>query len=120
MTDSTSLHEPRELLAPETLDRHRAYLSLMEELEAIDWYSQRIEAATDHDLKAVLTHNAEEEKEHAAMVLEWLRRGDPSLDRYLRTYLFTSGRLHEVGVANGTRRDGDLGVRGLKAQAGAA
>jgi ferritin-like protein len=67
----------------------------MEELEAADWYAQRVEAATDAKLKAILQHNGDEEKEHAAMVLEWLRRRDPVLDQHLRTYLFSEGSITE-------------------------
>ena len=62
---SESLHEPAEKLSPATIDRHRATVSLMEELEAVDWYDQRIDAATDEELKAILRHNRDEEKEHA-------------------------------------------------------
>ena len=68
---------------------HRAIVSLMEELEAIDWYQQRIEAAGDGELKDILRHNRDEEKEHAAMVLEWIRRRDAGFDEVLRTFLFT-------------------------------
>lgn len=68
---------------------HRAITSLMEELEAVDWYNQRIDACKDEELKAILTHNRDEEKEHAAMVLEWIRRRDPVLDKELRETLFT-------------------------------
>jgi len=71
------------------MDRHRAIVSLMEELEAVDWYDQRIDAARDPELRAILAHNRDEEKEHAAMVLEWLRRRDPKWDEQLRDYLFT-------------------------------
>jgi len=78
------------------VNNHRAIRSLMEELEAIDWYAQRIDASDDPQLKAVLTHNRDEEKEHAAMVLEWLRRRDPVLDGYLRRYLFTEGPIEEI------------------------
>jgi ferritin-like protein len=84
---STTLHEDN--LPPELVDRHRAIVSMMEELEAIDWYDQRVAAASDADLAGVLAHNRDEEKEHFAMVLEWLRRHDPKLDEHLRTYLFT-------------------------------
>ena len=90
---SEGLHEPIESLRPETIDRHRAITSLMEELEAIDWYDQRVDATSDPDLRRVLAHNRDEEKEHAAMTLEWLRRRDPQLDEQLRTYLFTSGSI---------------------------
>ncbi len=65
----------------------------MEELEAVDWYDQRVHATDDATLAAVLAHNRDEEKEHAAMTLEWLRRHDPVLDRHLRTYLFTDGSI---------------------------
>ena len=86
---SNTLHESEDKLRPETIDRHRAFVSLMEELEAADWYDQRVDAADDGELREILAHNRDEEKEHAAMVLEWLRRRDESLDQHLRTYLFT-------------------------------
>lgn len=89
-------HEPVELLNAEVMDRHRAITSLMEELEAVDWYDQRIAATTDSELAEILAHNRDEEKEHAAMVLEWLRRHDPTLDEHLRTYLFTDKPVVEV------------------------
>ena len=78
---SDTLHESPDVLAPETVDRHRAIVSIMEELEAVDWYGQRVDATTDAELKAILAHNRDEEKEHASMVLEWLRRHDAKLDR---------------------------------------
>jgi ferritin-like protein len=84
-------HAPYELLKPETRDMARAIHSLMEELEAIDWYGQRMDVCDDEDLRRTLEHNRDEEKEHACMVLEWIRRRDPVFDEYLRTYLFTSG-----------------------------
>jgi ferritin-like protein len=87
-SSSGSLHESTEQLRPETIDRHRAVVSIMEELEAIDWYDQRIDAAHDRELKDILAHNRDEEKEHAAMMLEWLRRHDAKLDEHLRAYLF--------------------------------
>jgi ferritin-like protein len=93
---SESLHEAAEKLTPATIDRHRATVSLMEELEAVDWYDQRVDAATDPTLKEILRHNRDEEKEHAAMVLEWLRRQDPVLDKQLRTYLFKEGDILAV------------------------
>jgi uncharacterized protein len=93
---AAGLHEDAGALDPGTIDLHRAYRSLMEELEAIDWYAQRIDASADAELKEVLRHNRDEEKEHAAMVLEWLRRRDPVLDRYLRAYLFSHGPIEEV------------------------
>lgn len=95
MTASSSgLHEPD--LPRDVVDRHRAIVSIMEELEAVDWYDQRAAATTDPELAAVLAHNRDEEKEHAAMTLEWLRRHDPVLDRMLRTYLFTDLPVVEV------------------------
>jgi len=87
------LHEPAENLSKDTLDIHRAIVSLMEEFEAVDWYQQRADACTDPALKAVLEHNRDEEIEHAAMVLEWLRRRLPRLDRELREYLFKDGSI---------------------------
>ncbi|MGH9092050.1 MAG: encapsulin-associated ferritin-like protein [Acidimicrobiales bacterium] len=96
MAQSAGLHEPQDRLSPQTVDRHRAITSVQEELEAIDWYDQRVDATTDPELAAVLAHNRDEEKEHAAMTLEWLRRHDPVLDRHLRTYLFTAEPVTEV------------------------
>ena len=84
-----SYHEPPSELSANTRDMHRAVSSLMEELEAVDWYNQRVDACTDPELKAILAHNRDEEKEHAAMVLEWIRRHDPSFDKELKDYLFT-------------------------------
>ena len=86
-------HEPIDELSNETRDMHRAITSLMEELEAVDWYNQRVDACNDEDLKAILIHNRDEEKEHAAMVLEWIRRKDPKLDSELKDYLFTDKRI---------------------------
>ena len=87
---SESLHESAKALRPETIDRHRAVSSLMEELEAVDWYDQRIDAATDEELKLILAHNRDEEKEHASMVLEWIRRKDSTFSEHLKDYLFTN------------------------------
>jgi hypothetical protein len=86
-------HEPVEELTEATRDMHRAIISLMEELEAVDWYNQRVDACRDPALKAILAHNRDEEKEHAAMVLEWIRRQDPALDRDLKDYLFTEKEI---------------------------
>ena len=80
-------HEAVESLRPGTLDRHRAIESIMEELEAVDWYDQRVDAAGDPELAAILAHNRDEEKEHAAMILEWIRARDPKLDEELHKYL---------------------------------
>jgi len=82
-------HEPPEVLSPRVRDLHRALASLYEEIEAIDWYNQRIEQTNDEELKRILVHNQTEEMEHAAMALEWLRRKMPAFDAPLRTYLFT-------------------------------
>jgi uncharacterized protein len=76
---SVGYHEPIEELSDETRDMHRAIVSLMEELEAVDWYNQRAGACKDMELKAILAHNRDEEKEHASMVLEWIRRKDPQV-----------------------------------------
>ncbi len=82
-------HEPVAELSEATRDMHRAIVSLMEELEAVDWYNQRVDVCKDAELKAILAHNRDEEKEHAAMVLEWIRRQDPTFDSELKDYLFT-------------------------------
>jgi ferritin-like protein len=118
---SESLHEAAEKLSPATIDRHRATVSLMEELEAIDWYDQRIEGATDEALKEILRHNRDEEKEHAAMVLEWLRRADPKFDAQLRTYLFKEGDIiaaeaEAEGAAPAAENDGCLGIGDLRTE----
>ena len=77
-------------LSAATMDMHRAIISLREELEAVDYYNQRVDACTDEALKAILVHNRDEEKEHAAMLLEWIRRQDPTFDKELNDYLFTA------------------------------
>jgi len=82
-------HEPVSELSDETRDMHRAIISLMEELEAVDWYQQRIDVCKDDELRRILAHNRDEEKEHAAMVLEWIRRRDPKFNDELKDYLFT-------------------------------
>jgi|TARA_B110000879_G_scaffold50622_1_gene71537 ferritin-like protein len=85
--------EPISELTEKTKDMHRALASLIEELEAVDWYNQRIDICKDADLKAILTHNRDEEKEHASMILEWIRRQDPSFNDELRDYLFTEKQI---------------------------
>jgi ferritin-like protein len=90
---SEGYHEPLNELRDETRDMHRAIVSLMEELEAVDWYNQRVDACKDPELRAILAHNRDEEKEHASMVLEWIRRHDPAFDHELRDYLFTEKSL---------------------------
>jgi hypothetical protein len=124
---SEGLHEPAELLSGATVDRHRAITSVMEELAAVDWYDQRVDATTDDTLAEVLAHNRDEEKEHAAMTLEWLRRHDPVLDGHLRTYLFTDTPVLETeaggngpaGACGGSQRaggDGSLGIGKLRSE----
>ena len=93
---SEGLHEPAELLDEAAIDRHRAFTSLIEELEAIDWYDQRVRATRNPELAAILAHNRDDEKEHASMTLEWIRRQDPAFDRQLRLYLFTSSPITSV------------------------
>jgi ferritin-like protein len=98
-SSSAGLHESPDDLDPATIDRHRAIVSVMEELEAVDWYDQRVAAASDAELAEILAHNRDEEKEHAAMVIEWLRRHDPAFDVQLRTYLFTEGPILRTEAA---------------------
>lgn len=90
---SEGYHEPIAELSDETRDFHRAIISLMEELEAVDWYNQRVDACKDAELKAILAHNRDEEKEHAAMLVEWLRRNDSRFEKELKDYLFTDKPL---------------------------
>ncbi|HEV3491949.1 MAG TPA: ferritin-like domain-containing protein [Reyranella sp.] len=122
---SEVLHEDANKLGPEVIDQHRAIVSLMEELEAVDWYNQRAKATSNPDLRAILEHNRDEEKEHASMVLEWLRRSDPKLSQHLKTYLFTEEPVTEIeaemmGEAGGgeggspATSDGSLGIGSLR------
>jgi len=121
MAQSVGLHEPSDRLSPATIDRHRATTSIQEELEAVDWYDQRVDATEDADLAAVLAHNRDEEKEHAAMTLEWLRRHDPVLDQHLRTYLFTTEPITELEAeeesAPAGSGEGSLGIGCLRGAA---
>ncbi len=88
--------EPENELSDQVRDTHRALESLKEELEAVDWYNQRVDVCKDQGLKAILTHNRDEEKEHAAMILEWLRRTDSAVENELKNYLFTDNTIaHE-------------------------
>ena len=118
---SAGLHEDEGRLSEGVIDRHRALVSIMEELEAVDWYDQRAAATTDAALREVLAHNRDEEKEHAAMTLEWLRRHDDKLDEHLRTYLFTDGdvlateQAAEHGSSQTAPGDGSLALGSLKA-----
>ena len=84
--------ESAESLSKETQDMHRAIKSLVEELEAIDWYNQRADVANDEELRKIIEHNRDEEKEHASMLLEWIRRQDPTFSHELKDYLFTEGK----------------------------
>ncbi len=96
----TQYHEPVEKLDNKTMDITRAIVSLKEELEAVDWYNQRVAAVSDPELKEILAHNRDEEIEHAVMTLEWLRRNMDKWDEELKNYLFTTGPIahHEEGV----------------------
>ncbi|MDZ4376068.1 MAG: ferritin family protein [Phenylobacterium sp.] len=97
---SEALHVARDKLSRKTIEMHYAITSLMEEFEAVDWYRQRADDTQDPELKAILLHNAREELEHAAMVLEWIRRNDKETDEQLREYLFKDGSItgHEEGA----------------------
>lgn len=87
--DGKGYHESVDKLSTDARDMHRAIMSLMEELEAVDWYNQRIEVCDNTELEAILVHNRDEEKEHAAMIIEWIRREDKSFEKELKDYLFT-------------------------------
>jgi len=122
-SSSAAYHERLDDLKPETLDRHRAIVSIMEELEAVDWYDQRVDAAHDAELAAILKHNRDEEKEHASMLLEWLRRRDAKLDEHLRNYLFIEESVLEkerqleqsdAGESASGTSDGSLGIGSLR------
>src|ERR1043166_6903882 len=96
---SENLHEPIDKIKPETINIHRAIVSLKEELEAIDWYRQRADACSDAQLRAILEHNMNEEIEHASMALEWIRRNVPKFNEALRTYLLTTENVVEIEKA---------------------
>jgi uncharacterized protein len=125
MANSVGYHEAEDKLRAETQDNHRALTSMMEELEAADWYDQRVDAATDAALKEILAHNRDEEKEHFVMLLEWLRRRDQKFSTELRERLFASGSIvaqeqadkaggAEAGAAPAGAGDGSLGIGSLK------
>ncbi|MEZ4331811.1 MAG: ferritin [Myxococcota bacterium] len=129
----SALHEAAEDLRDETREMHRAIVSLIEELEAIDWYAQRIDATRDPSLRDVLAHSLGEEKEHASMTLEWIRRRDPEFDALLRRLLFQAdgsivhaeadapdagtraGRGSVPGASSTTTGDRGLGIGSLRA-----
>ena len=125
---SETLHEDAEDLGADVIDHHRAIASLMEELEAVDWYNQRARATKNPELRAILEHNRDEEKEHAAMALEWIRRNDPKMHEHLKTYLFTEGAVTAIEAeakAGGDEdegdappKDGSLGIGGLRKAGG--
>ena len=112
MSDTSGLQESESRLSPETTDRHRAIASLREELDAIDRYDQRVDATGDTELASVMAHNRDEEKEHAAMLLEWLRRHDAVLEGDLRTYLFTSVPVTEIEAGSEEKAGGAAGTSG--------
>ena len=93
---SSEWHESYEGMSEATLNFSRALKSLQEELEAVDWYNQRVEVTKDDQLRRILAHNRDEEVEHAMMALEYLRRTSPVFDKHMRTYLFTEGDILEI------------------------
>ncbi len=125
---SETLHEDADKLGDDIIDHHRAIASLMEELEAVDWYNQRAKATRNPELRAILEHNRDEEKEHAAMALEWIRRNDSKMNEHLETYLFTEGPLTAIEAdAKGSggdagseapAKDGSLGIGSLRKAGG--
>jgi len=128
----TDYHEPYEHLDDEARNFHRALNSLKEEIEAVDWYHQRVALCQDASLRDVLAHNRDEEIEHACMTLEWLRRNMPRWDEMLRTYLFTEAPITQIeeedtGAAQadkparpsaGRAAVGSLGIGSLKGSNG--
>ncbi|MDO8477255.1 MAG: ferritin-like domain-containing protein [Candidatus Rokubacteria bacterium] len=110
---SASYHESLELLSGETREMHRAIVSLMEELEAIDWYQQRVDACSDPQLKDVLLHNKNEEIEHASMVMEWIRRHNDHFNEMLRKYLFTEQPITGIEKGAGTESPGASATEAL-------
>ncbi|HEX8771811.1 MAG TPA: ferritin-like domain-containing protein [Acidimicrobiales bacterium] len=124
---SAELHEDESRLQAATIDRHRAIVSIMEELEAVDWYDQRADGTDEPELAEILRHNRDEEKEHAVMTLEWLRRHDPVLDQHLRHFLFTDGPILEAeeeltgtgpGATGSTPPSSSLGIGSMRAKEG--
>ena len=116
---SESLHEDRASLPTDVVEMHRALQSLIEELEAVDWYGQRIAASSDAALREVLAHSQSEEKEHAVMTLEWIRRNDPAFDAVLRRTLFRSGSIvaAEHAADGAGSAEPSLGLGSLRAEA---
>jgi ferritin-like protein len=120
MANSAGYHESEDRLRDETKNNHRALTSMQEELEAADWYDQRVDAATDPELKQILAHNRDEEKEHFVMLLEWYRRRDAKMSSELKDRLFTTGSIvaqEQAGKADGGEADAgesSLGIGSLK------
>ena len=118
---SESYHEPLELLSEATRNLHRAIVSLCEELQAVDWYHQRAEASSDDELRAVITHNENEEIEHAMMNLEWIRRHSTVFEANIKKYLGSTGSIIAVesaargeASAASTTPSGGLGIGSLR------
>jgi uncharacterized protein len=109
------LHEDASRLNADTIERHRAWVSAIEELEAIDWYDQRIDATTDEQLRTILTHNRDEEKEHAAMLIAWLAEHDAIFAAELREKL--AGEPGETNEQPPPAGDGSLGIGSLRGRA---
>ncbi|MCF8303405.1 MAG: ferritin-like domain-containing protein [Bacteroidales bacterium] len=105
----TDYHEPPQELSEETRNFTRALHSLMEEIEAVDWYHQRVDLTKDESLKSIMAHNRDEEIEHACMALEWLRRNMPGWDAMLREFLFTEGNI-TAHVEESSSEKPDLGI----------
>lgn len=106
-------HEPSGELSQQTREYTRALKTLIEEVEAVDWYQQRVDVSKDEALKKIMAHNRDEEIEHACMALEWLRRNMPGWDEELRTYLFTDGEITELEDEEDEEDkmdDGSLGI----------
>ena len=106
---SESLHAPREILSTDTRLLHNAITSLVEELEAVDWYRQRADDTEDEALREILLHNMREEMEHASMVLEWIRRNNGDFAGHLKTYLFSKGSILAVEKAAEASDSGSAG-----------
>ena len=101
-------------LSTGALHFHRALASLQEELEAIDYYHQRADVTGDPELQAILVHNRDDEMEHAAMLLEWLRRTEPAFELQLRKMLFRSGDIPALAAAAPEPDGKGLGLGNLK------
>lgn len=110
----TQYHESLEKLDDKTLNISRAITSLKEEIEAVDWYNQRVSASEDPELKEIMAHNRDEEIEHACMLLEWLRRNMDKWDEELRTYLFTEGPISHLEEQITGTKDKSLNIGDLK------